>query len=368
MTQYLFTPWGLEVRMRTAVLTLALLVFPGGMLLDARAASRPCDPLKQVASLKMTMLPGGSRISVPLTINGTAVSLLVDTGAGMSSLTGPAATSLGMKQRNSDAMRLFNKDGVAVHRYYVADNFQLGQLAAKNIPFIQDADIDDARVSGTIAPDLMVRYDVDMDFSEQKLTYFSQDHCPGHVVHWSSDSVTQVPISIVARAKDYPPPLVPGAIGGLPADFVEIVTAKAITPILGTDIRAKVMLDGHLFTAMIDTGSDISTINSEAAQDIYGVSFDDHPSRAAQQGQPSQAGTEAVTVTGWRQQHRFHSLTFGGVEIANPLFVLKPGPSGAHRVGAPVSPDITIGMNVLRKLHLYFAFGERMLYVSAAAR
>ncbi len=72
-------------------------------------------------------------------------------------------------------------------------------------------------------------------------------------------------------------------------------------------------------------------------------------------------------MTARREQHRFRTLTFDGVEVINPLFVLKPSPSGAHRVGMADSPDITIGMNVLRKLHLYFAFGERLLYVSSAA-
>jgi hypothetical protein len=125
-----------------------------------------------------------------------------------------------------------------------------------------------------------------------------------------------------------------------------------------------------VFTANIDTGLDISTIDSEAARDALNVLVDDPSARAsqAQRDQPSQAGTEAVIVTEFRQQHRFHSLSFGGVKVVNPLFVLKPTALGAHRVGAPNSPDITIGMNVLRRLHLYFAFGERMLYVSAASQ
>ena len=145
-------------------------------------------------------------------------------------------------------MRLVNEDGAATHRYYIADNFQLGQLAAKNIPFMQNADIDEARVSGAIGPDLMVRYDVEMDFSEQQLTYFSQDHCPGHVVHWQNDAVTQVPIRITARARDYPPALLPSGAGSLSPDFVAMMRALANrTPILGTDIRAQVMLDGHSF-------------------------------------------------------------------------------------------------------------------------
>lgn len=354
--------------MRITAYALALAISPGGMPLEAQARSQPCGPLKEVASLEMTVLPDGSRVSVPLMINGMPVPLLLDTGAGMSSLTKPAATMLGIRLHDSQTMQLVGKDGAALHRYYIADSFQLGQLAARSIPFMQAANVDDARLSGAIGPDLMVRYDVDMDFSERKLTYFSQDHCPGHIVHWSNDAVTQVPISVTSRANDYPPPLVPGAVGGLPAEFVEMFMARR-TPILGTDIRTKVMLDGHLFTANIDTSLDISTINSEAAQDYLGVAFDNHQLDVPEmhRDQPSQAGTETVTVTGWREQHRFRTLTFGGVTVINPLFVLKPAPPGARWADAPQSPDVTIGMNVLRKLHLYFAFGERMLYVSAAA-
>jgi hypothetical protein len=288
----------------------------------------------------------------------------------MSSLTRSAATLLGMRLRNSGKMHLFSREGAAVRGYYMADSFQLGPLMAKKIPFVQSANDDDALLSGTMGPDLMVRYDVEMDFSEQKLSYFSQDHCPGHIVHWSSDAVTQVPIRVAPRARDYPPPLVPGAIGDFSPDFVAGIMAAATSPILGTDIRANVMLDGHLFTANIATALPVSTINSEAARDYFDVPLDDLGSEVpnAQQNQTSQAnsGTETVTVTGYRGQHRFHTLTFGGVTVINPLFVLSPVREGAHRVGAPRSPDVTIGMNVLRKLHLYFAFGERMLYISPA--
>jgi hypothetical protein len=357
--------------MRITAYALVLAISSGAMLLDAQALSGPCGPLKEVASLKMTVLADGARVGVPLAINGTTVLLVVDTGAGMSSLTQPAATLLGIRQRDSATMQLVNADGTAIHRYYLADNFQLGRLATKNVPFMQNTDVDQARVSGAIGPDLMLRYDVEMDFSEQRLTYFSQDHCPGHVVHWSSDAVTQVPIGITARAKDYPPPLVKAAVLDFPLEFVQSTLARAVTPILGTDIRTKVMLDGQSFTANIDTGLEVSTINSKAAQDYFDVPLDNHPSdvSAPHQDQPTQpsAGTEIVTVTGWRAQHRFRTLTFGGVTVTSPLFVLKPGPMGAHRAGAPDLPDITIGMNILRKLHLYFAFGERMLYVSAAA-
>jgi len=360
----------LEACVRITVYVLALVISSGEMTIDAWALSQTCGPLKEVASLRMTVLPDGSRVSVPITIDGKPVNLLVDTGAGMSGLTKPAAMTLGIRLRDSEAVRLVDEDGIAVHRYYVADSFQLGSLTAKNVPFMQHADIDDVRVNGTIGPDLMVRYDVELDFSEKRLTYFSQDHCPGHVVHWQNDAVAQVPIRITARAKDYPLPDVNPAVTSLSPDFVGFVMSFG-SPILGTDIRAQVMLDGRSFTANIDTGLDISMINSKAAQEYFDVPLDSHQSDVSEthQDQPPQAipGTEAVTVTGWRQRHRFHTLTFGGVKVVDPLFVMKPSPSRVHRVDDPDSPDITIGMNVLRRLHLYFAFGEGMLYVSAAA-
>ncbi|HVW72332.1 MAG TPA: aspartyl protease family protein [Rhizomicrobium sp.] len=135
---------------------------------------------------------------------------------------------------------------------------------------------------------------------------------------------------------------------------------------LGTDIRTKVLLDGQEFTANIDTGLDNSTINSKAARDHFGVMPEQRKPEgvAAKSDQPVQTGIEAVTVTGLRQEYRFHDLRFGGVTVVNPLFVVKPVDMGVRKAGDPVTPDITIGMDVLRKLHLYFAFGEKRLYVS----
>jgi hypothetical protein len=356
------------MEMRAGVYALTLMAASGAMLLDAGAKSRACGPLQEIASLKMSLLPDGSRVSVPLTINGKLVNLLVDTGTGMSSLTKPAATMLDVRKRDSQAVHLVDKDGAKVNGYYIADSFQLGKLTAKDIPFLQDIDAQDTRIGGAMGPDLMVRYDVEMDFGEQKLSYFSQDHCPAHILHWSSDAVTQVPISVRERARDYPPAMLPGAALDMPQNILQGMIARAGASILGTDIRTKVMLDGHEFTANIDTGLDNSTINSKAAQDYFGVMLEDRKpdAPAARPDQHAQAGVEAVTVTASRQQHRFHNLTFGGVTVVNPLFVVKPVPMGVRKAGDPATPDITIGMNVLRKLHLYFAFGEHMLYVSAA--
>lgn len=155
----------------------------------------------------------------------------------------------------------------------------------------------------------------------------------------------------------------------------DFLTVTGLAPILGTDIRVEVMLDGHVFSANIDTGAEVSSINGGAARRYYEIPAGERDAPATgeapspvhdQSRTPPSGGTESVTVTGFRAEHRFHSLTFGGVTVIDPLFVLRREPADADRVGHARRPDITIGMNVLRALHLYFAFKERALYVSAA--
>ena len=156
-----------KTHLKGAVCALTLVVLPNGAPVDAKPVAQSCGALREVASLEMTPLADGARVSVPLTINGKRVEMEVDTGAGMSSLTVPAAATLGIKSRDAVGTRLVSQDGTAIRHYYLADDFQLGPLAARKIPFMQGNDIADARLSGTLGPDLMVRYDVEMDFSSR---------------------------------------------------------------------------------------------------------------------------------------------------------------------------------------------------------
>ena len=89
---------------------------------------------------------------------------------------------------------------------------------------------------------------------------------------------------------------------------------------------------------------------------------------------------ETVTVYGNRIfAHAFHSLSFGGVTVNNPRLMVRPDRTGAYdhdngtltgsrlyHLDDNVEPDISIGMDILSKLHLYFAFPERKLYVTPA--
>ena len=133
---------------------------------------------------------------------------------------------------------------------------------------------------------------------------------------------------------------------------------------------------------------EISTLNTDSARAAYQVTSQSVGSAPA--GRPIENGSdsrsapavETVVVNGQNQksfQHSFNTLVFGGVTVINPLFLVRPDQTGAHdptnrlQTGSKLlktddypRPEITIGMNVLRQLHLYFAFKERRLYITAA--
>ena len=79
--------------------------------------------------------------------------------------------------------------------------------------------------------------------------------------------------------------------------------------------------------------------------------------------------------------HAFSTLDFEGVAVKNPHIVIVPDlvgtkdPNNGFQTGTRVKmvddledrADMLIGMSILKKLHLYIAFGENKLYLSEAS-
>jgi len=56
-------------------------------------------------------------------------------------------------------------------------------------------------------------------------------------------------------------------------------------------------------------------------------------------------------------------FSLGGVSVENPDLLLYP--RGA--MALPGDPELILGMGILRQLHMYIAYKERKLYVTAAS-
>lgn len=130
-----------------------------------------------------------------------------------------------------------------------------------------------------------------------------------------------------------------------------------------------ITIDGRQERAVVDTGAPHTTMTIETAQRLFDLTMggDDTPQQSTLSGDCT-----LKTYT-----HRFKSLSFGDIAVNNPQIVIIPDVMGrsadpAQLVGDRTKsekdllekPDMLIGMDVLRKLHVYFAFGESKMYIT----
>jgi hypothetical protein len=197
-------------------------------------------------------------------------------------------------------------------------------------------------VAGILAPAPGI--DIDIDFAAHKLSFFSPNHCDGKVIYWPADAVAVVPMRNAGSQ--------PGS--GLSTEHIMI----------------PVTLDGKQIDALIDTGSTNNVLNLRIAEGRFGVDV-----RSPDVKPLGQLGNSASAQT-YRKQ--FGTLSFEGVTVTNPVVDLIPdrqtGALGDERpIGSLIRPadrglpDLIVGMTVLSKLHMYVAYKEHKVYITAAA-
>ena len=304
-----------------------------------------CGPLQKLMSLDLTKGPGGVG-SIPVTINGSPRKLLFSTAGGLSILSAGAADSLGLHAVSGN-QKLLDRAGNASQLSVTLDSFVIGGMEAKDIVFLVSPNPNfggnpQLPVDGGLANDVMVNYDLDLDYAGGKVSYFSPDHCDGHVVYWAATTP-----SVVAFRYDMP----------------------GSRNIADTHIRFHVMLDGKDLLAALSTGSPRTQMSALTADADYDVRED----------------TKGTVPMGTMAEHKvvgyvFKTIAFGDVSVLNPHVAILPDVVGRNdvnnavrasgriaRVDDNLEPDITIGMDVISKLHIYVAEKEGKLYITAAS-
>jgi predicted aspartyl protease len=296
-----------------AVLALALLA---AATPSAKADHFNCQ-LIAFSSFTMNAEPAG-RVTIPIPVNGQTIQLLVDTGASVSIVNQTTAALSGSRVfREPGPVEMFG--GYETHDYIILENPIFGHLKSSAHSFFVVADAVLPTVSGLLGGDILKNFDADFDFANKRLTIFSHDHCPENVVYWTKTPYARIPFEL-DRFRH---------------------------------IRLQVQLDGKQVPAMIDTGA-ASTIGS--LEDIANVLHID----------PKDGALVPVSGPGVTSGYHypFKSLSFEGVTIFSPSITLVPNAVAKF-------PDdqrqLIIGMNVLRHLHMYVAYGEEALYLTDAA-
>jgi predicted aspartyl protease len=274
-------------------------------------------------------------IMIPVSVEGKGVAMVVDTGSVASGIDPVVATNLAIPERRIVEGAFYSLAGPSFTYLATPHDFSLGDMHSKQeLLLVWPSPMsEDGSVAGLIATDLLRHYDVDIDFASHKFNLFSQDHCPGKVVYWTSENVAVVPVHVNN-------------------------SGHVIVP---------VTLDDHPFDAMLDTGSPATLLNQTAAQASFGLG----PASPDMIKVGDHAAPGGVPL----YRHTYKSLSLEGLAIGNPTIGIFENQEQSqetlqHHTGSRFSSlggeeyELRLGVNELRHLHLYIAYKEQKLYIT----
>jgi predicted aspartyl protease len=300
--------------------------------LTATAQAQQCGNL--VRALSLDMQDHGGYFTVPVTINGQPKQFLLDTGGGFTQISAATTKQMGLTIVPSRLVfyDMYGNSSAGQTRVDVG----IGPVMAKD----QDLQITGiSGLDGIFAADFMQNYDIDLDFAGKKLNYFLTNHCEGKVVYWPARVVSTVPFRGWNAHGD-------------------------------SHMNVTVKLDGHEVPALIDTGATSSTLDANTAHQLFNLT-PDSPGAVPL----GTMGTGSARTFGWT----FKTLELGGLTVDNPrLRILPPlmGKGSRDDIAADshirrntdgMQPTMLIGMDVLRKLHVFIAAKEGKLYLTAGS-
>ena len=305
------------------------------------AKAQTCTAPEFLNTIVMAPVAGSDLMTVPITINGKQKNFLLNTGEPTTQVSQALVRDLGLPESTyMSGTKEFNVKGShsaedVRTRVRVAE-FALGTQKGSGFQFLisDDRELSNSKpYDGLLSNDLFSNYDVDMDFGSKRLNYFGPNHCAGNVVCWSQRPVAVVPITL-----------------------------------MGSKINVPVTVDGQSVNAVIDTGAARTSMRRDIADVVFHLRADTPDMMPA--GDMRDGRGETI------YSHTFQLLSLEGVTVKNPTILIQTNSMLRNRdsvslgsraqSAAPRLPDLTIGMDLLHQLHVYIAFGEKKLYVTAA--
>lgn len=309
------------------------------IMLGAGASSATAEECVVGQYGSLDMIQGfGDLIVVKAAINGQEKNFLVTTGRGVSSVTPSVVEELGLVPNDLPARRqIYDFRGNRFRRFVTLSTVNVAGSTGENFDFLIEPDPDaiDPRIAGQIAKNILGNFDIDFDFAAKKLNLMSQEHCEGRVVYWSN-AFADVPFTLDKNG----------------------------------NILVPMTLDGKEIEAMIDTAAPNTLLDRAVSRKLFGI---DEDSPGVEKIPDAPADSPA------QYRYRFKSLAVKGISVTNPMIDLftnamkrgfrrqtagKLSTDPVYGAGELKTADLVLGLNVLRKLHLYIAYAEQKLYVT----
>jgi hypothetical protein len=298
----------------------------------APAQAQDCRPAKLLATVPLHSAEPESNIrTVPVSLNGQTRDMILDTGGAITQLSRSVIAELGLPLRRSGAA-VYDINGRVSRHYTKVKDFSFGDLRRPDAALLVWPE-EKRPYAGEIAQDMLQPYDVDVDFAAGFLKMYAKGHCPGPE-GWTPTARTEM------RNK-------------------------------GWHLHIPVTLDGRTYDAIFDTGSRHTIMRLPVARRDFGL----EPGGAGMTPYPAINGDTFLNG----HLSRFGKMSFGGMSIAQPEILIVPDVMNhkadrsplatnrsLHHNAGLVLPELSLGMDVLKHLHLYLSFGEQALYVAPA--
>lgn len=304
--------------------TIPAIVFLATLLPADAYAQDKCSTPQAVNTIQMKRALNGSDL-IPVSVNGVEKLFLFDTGGGITQIARNTAEELHLTLHPGN-VRVFDLAGNVSRDQTMVDRFAFGRVAQRDVPLAVSPPM---LFDGIFAPDRLLDYDVDVDFGADTVSLFSPGHCSGGAPVWQA--MATAPIALE-----------------------------------GTHIVVPVTLDGQVMDAILDTGASTTTLQVEYAQRLFMFPLGD--------AQTPESGVLNGVSSLKTYRHIFQSIAFGTLTVHNLRVALIPDamgrggdPSRTQSALTNAAPKMIIGMDVLRRLHIYIALGERKMYVSQAS-
>ena len=350
---------------RNAVLAISFVALP---TLSAEGAEE-CAPLEALHSMQLKQLRDG-RVAMPVVFGETAGHLILDSadvahvpedggatrttsnasiGLGneivrqpnyagiVGTLTTSAVEELGLSPSNTGARVRTSSGGYRSEQKVSVDEFSFQGLSPFETQFIVSTDEGEgAAYLGTFSINnyRQFNFDIDLDFLRRSARLFSRERCEGQTVDWPNTEVGSVTFTIDGNGF----------------------------------IRFPVNIDGEEFSAVLDTGSSITTVDFGYAR--RQLDFDEDDPKLTKVAEA--ADGRAI------YKRSFESISFGDVALANPELYLVPGVATRNetrQTGSRINrskrgtiPPLIVGMTTLRQLRVFIAYDENKIYFAPNGR
>lgn len=194
-------------------------------------------------------------------------------------------------------------------------------------------------IQGLLGGEFLRVFDLELDPAAKKLSFFLHNACGPRVVHWTKDPWTVLKFQMNNRTD-------PGnwMVGQNVRDYHIVVPAQ---------------LNGMDVSATVDTGADVSFMKMGDIKRMLSEA-------EMKQVELVPATDKNADPDDALHTYRFKSLNLNGLEVRNLKVVIFPGDRSHDEKMFDARPELTLGEDVLHKLHMYISYGEKNVYITAS--